>query len=204
MSQQGQNQGISFDQMKQLLSDQRANRSYMQRHPVAGSAMGMGAAGLAGLGSGLFGGGGLFGKKEQTNQVPLFSPQIMALKNMMAPQLWEQLMGDKFDFGPIEELTRRNFAKKTAPGIMNRFNMGNNLNSGAQMSALGEAGAGLDSQLAAMRQGYGQQRQQLLASLMGPALTPSFENVARPRQQGGMEQGFQAIMAMLPYLAAAV
>lgn len=204
MSQQGQNQGLSFDQMKQLLGQQEKNRPWAQQNPGTAMAGGMGIAGLSGLASGLFGGGGLFGKSEKTNQVPMFSPEIMALKNQMGPQMWQQLMGGQFDFDPIEQLTRRNFMGKTMPGIMNRFNMGNNLNSGAQMGALGEAGAGLDQQLAGMRQNYGLQRQGLLASLMPSAMSPSFENVARPRQQGGMEQGMQALMQMLPFILSAV
>lgn len=219
MSQQGQNQGLSFDQMRTLLKDQnkyqtqrnqtlyeqqQANRPWAQRNPGTAMAGGLGIAGLSGLASGLFGGGGLWGKKERTDQVPMFSPEIMALKNQMGPQIWQQIMGGQFDFDPIEQLTRRGFQSKTMPSIMNRFNMGNNLNSSAQMGALGEAGAGLDQQLAGMRQDYGLQRQRLLASLMPSAMSPSFENVGRPRQQGGMEQGMNALLQMLPYIAAAL
>ena len=201
MNQAGQNQGITFDQMKSIMAN---NKPWVQRNPGTAMGLGGGLAGLSGLASGLFGGGGMFGHREKTNQVPMYSPQIMALKNQMPMQIWEQLMGNQFDFGPIEQLARQGFQQKTLPSIMSRFNMGNNLNSGGQMGALGEAGTNLDAQLAAMRQNYGQERQRLLASLMPTAMTPSFENVMRPRQAGGIEQGLGAILQLLPYLAMAV
>lgn len=200
MNQAGQNQGITFDQMKSIMQQ---NKPWGQQHPWQMAGAGTGAAALSGLLSGLFSGGGMFGKKERTNQVPLYSPQIMGLKNRMPLQIWEQLMGNQFDFGPIEQLARQGFQQKTIPSIMSRFNMGSNLNSSAQMGALGEAGTNLDAQLAAMRQNYGQERQRLLASLMPTAMTPSFENVMRPRQAGGIEQGLGAILQLLPYLAMA-
>lgn len=198
MNQAGQNQGITFDQMKSIM--QQNKKPWGQQHPWQMAGAGTGAAALSGLLSGLFSGGGMFGKKERTDQVPLFSPEIMKLKNQMPLEIWQQLMGNQFDFGPIENLARQGFEQKTIPSIMSRFNMGSNLNSSAQMGALGEAGTNLDAQLAAMRQNYGQERQRLLASLFPTAMSPSFENVGRPRQQGGLEQGGNAIMTMLPYL----
>jgi hypothetical protein len=190
---------MSDNQFGDLLSQQQQNRPWMQKNPELGMGLGAGLAGLGGMFSGLMS-GGLTGKREKTNQVPLYSPQIMALKNQMPQELWSQIMGNQFDFGPIEDLARQNFQSKTMPSVMNRFNMGSNRGSSNQQGALGAASSGLDAQLAAMRQGFGQQRQSLLASLMGPALQPSFENVARPRQQGGMEQGIGAILQMLPFL----
>ena len=201
MNQAGQNQGLTFDEMKTLMQQ---NKPWVQKNPGTAMAGGGALAGLSGLASGLFSGGGMFGKSEKTNQVPMYSPQIMALKNQMPLEIWQQLMGNQFDFGPIEQLARQGFQQKTLPSIMSRFNMGNNLNSGGQMGALGEAGTNLDAQLAAMRQNYGQERQRLLASLMPTAMTPSFENVMRPRQAGGIEQGLGAILQLLPYLAMAV
>ena len=214
MNQTGQNQGLTFDQMKEMAkiknqyqidqwNRQQANRPWVQKNPGTAMAGGAGLAALTGLASGLFGGGGLFGKSEKTNQVPLYSKEIMGLKNMMPIQLWQQIMGDQFDFGPIENLARRGFESKTLPSIMNRFNMGNNLNSSSMQGAITGAGGMLDAQLAAMRQNYGQERQRLLASLMPTALSPSFENVTSERKPGGAEQGMQMLMQLLPYLAMA-
>ena len=184
---------------KQLQS-QQSNQSWAHNNPKSAMGLAGGAAMGGGLLSGLFGGGGLFGKSESSQQVPMFSPQIMALKDKMAPELWQQLMGGQFDFGPIEDLARQGFQQKTIPSIMNRFNMGDNRSSSAQFGALGQAGQGLDTNLAAMRQNYGLQRQNLLASLMGNAMTPSFETNMRPRQAGGIEQGMGSLMQLLPLL----
>ena len=192
------------EQFKTLREDYQASRPWSQKNPGMATAAGLGAGSLAGLLQGLFSGGGLFGKKERTQQVPLFSPEIMGLKNRMGPEIYSQLMGSQYDFGPIEQLTRQNFQSQTIPTIMERFNLGGNRGSGGLNAALAAAGTNLDQQLAAMRQNYNVQRQGLLASLMGPALSPSFENVGRPRQQGGMEQGMQAVLKMLPYILSAI
>jgi hypothetical protein len=197
-----QKMDLNKSQFTERLNAQQANRPWAQKNPGY-AAMGAGAAGgLGGILSGLLGGGGLFGKGESQQQVPMFSPEIMGLKNQMAPNIWQQLMGDQFDFAPIENQARQGFQSKTVPGLMNRFNMGDNRSSSAQFGALGSAGAGLDSQLASMRQHYGLQRQNLLSTLMGHSMSPSFETNMRPRQAGGMEQGIGAIMQLLPLLMA--
>ena len=189
-------QGRDTDLMKQ----QQANRPWAQQNP--GSAMGL-AGGLGGLGGilgGLLGGGGMFGKKEKTNQVPLYSQGIMNLKEQMPQNIMQQLMGNQFDFQPIEDLARQNFSSQTLPSLMGRFNMGNNRASSNQFGATTNAGQGLDAQLAAMRQGFGQQRQSLLASLLPTLMSQSFENVGQSAQKGGMQQGIETLMSILPYL----
>jgi len=35
---------------------------------------------------------------------------------------------------------------------------------------------------------------------LGMGLTPMFENVMRPRQKGGLEEGMSSIMQLLPLL----
>lgn len=180
-----------------------SNMPWGQQHPWQMGGATLGAATLAGMLSSLMS-GGMMGKKERVQQVPLYSPEIMNLKNRMAPELYSQIMGNQYDFGPVEQLTRQNFQSQTIPSIMNRFNFAGNRGSGGLNAALSSAGSNLDMQLAAMRQNYNQQRQGLLASLMGTSLTPSFENVGRPRQPGALEGGGDAIMTMLPYLIKAL
>lgn len=109
-------------------------------------------------------------------------------------------MGNQFDFQPIEDLARQNFSSQTMPSLMGRFNMGNNRASSNQFGAVSNAGQGLDAQLAAMRQGFGQQRQSLLASLLPTLMSPSFENEKQPAKMGGFAQGLEGLMSMLPYL----
>jgi hypothetical protein len=187
-------------QFNELLNQQKANRPWVQKNPGMATAGAGAAAGLSGLFGGLFGGGGFRGKGERQQQVPMFSPEIMKLKNLMGPDIWKQLSGNQFDFGPIEDQARQGFQSKTLPSIMNRFNMGDNKSSSGMFGALGQAGQGLDTQLASMRQNYGLQRQNLLSSLFGQAMSPSFETMNRERKPGGMEQGMGAFMQMLPLL----
>ena len=187
-------------EMDKWIDYQNKNKPWMNKYP--GSAMGL-AGGLGGLGGilgGLLSGGGMFGKKEKTSQVPLYSPGIMNLKEQMPQNIMSQLMGNQFDFQPVEDLARQNFSSQTMPSLMGRFNMGDNRASSNQFGAMSNAGQGLDAQLAAMRQGFGQQRQSLLASLLPSLMSPSFENVHQDRQAGGMEQGISGLMSMLPYL----
>ena len=184
-------------------SESTKRPSWVQRHPYQATAGAEGIAGLMGLIPGLMQ-GGFGGKKAYNEQSPLLSPQLMGLKDMMAPQLWEQIMGKQFDFGPIEDMTRQNFQSKSLPSLMNRFSFGNNRGSSDLMGSLSGAGSGLDAQLAAMRQQFGQQRQGMLSALMGPALSPSFETVKHARTPGGAETGAGAMMEMLPYILKAL
>jgi len=189
-------QGRDADLMKQ----QQANRPWAQQNPGSAMMMAGGLGGLGGTLGGLLGGGGMFGKKAKTNQVPLYSQGIMNLKEQMPQNIMQQLMGNQFDFQPIEDLARQNFSSQTMPSLMGRFNMGGNRASSNQFGAMSNAGQGLDAQLAAMRQGFGQQRQSLLASLLPTLMSPSFENVHQDRQAGGMEQGISGLLSMLPFL----
>jgi hypothetical protein len=186
--------------MDKWLQYKKETTPWSQQHPWQSSGLAGGLGMLGGSLAGMLGGGGMWGKPEKTNQVPLYSQGIMNLKEQMPQNIMQQLMGDQFDFGPIEQLTRQNFSSQTLPSLMGRFNMGNNRASSNQFGAMGNAGQGLDAQLAAMRQGYGQQRQSLLASLLPGLMSPSFENVHQDRQAGGLEQGISSIMGMLPYL----
>jgi hypothetical protein len=179
--------------MPNIIPQQDTQKPWMQRHPWQAMT---GLGGLYGLQDMISGGAGMFGKQAKTNQVPLYSPGIMNMKEQMPQQIMSQLMGNQFDFKPIEDLTRQNFQSQTMPGLMGRFNMGDNRSSSNQFGAMGQAGQGLDAQLAAMRQGYGQQRQSLLASLLPSLMGPSFENVGQRRQPGGME----GLMSLLPYI----
>ena len=167
----------------------------LQNHPT-GTIAGMGGA-AAGMGalSGLFGGGGMMGKPERVMQSPLMNPQ----QQQIFGQLLGKLGGQNFDFGPIEDAARNNFTSKTIPGIAERFTaMGDNRGGSNYTGALGEAGAGLELGLGAMKQNYNLQQQGMLQNLLG---MNTFENTIMPRQPGGIEGGLQAIMSLLPLLA---
>ena len=150
--------------------------------------------GLGGLMSGLFGGGGLGGKPEHVMQQPMYRPQQMQGLDFLTQQGMQNANWD--DISNSEE---NRFRTQTIPGLAERFT---NMGQGAQSSsgfqdALGRAGAGLHTDLAGMRSQFGLQQ-------LGLGLRPQFENVLRPRQPGGMEQGFGAmssITSLLPLLS---
>jgi hypothetical protein len=177
--------------------------SWVQRHPYQATAGAEGIAALMGMIPGLMQ-GGFGGKKAFNEQSPLYTPDIMNLKSRMAPELYDQIMGEQFSFDPIAQNARRQFQSDTLPSLMNRFNLGNNRGSSQLMGQLGSAGSGLESQLAAMRQQFGQQRQGILSSLMGPAMSPSFETVKHARTPGGAETGASAMMQMIPVILKAL
>jgi hypothetical protein len=198
----GMNQTIQAaqgGQMPNIMPQQQdqGQQPWMQRHPWLSMT---GPGGLYGLMNLLGGSGGTWGKPAKTNQVPLYSPGVMNLKEQMPQNIMQQLMGNQFDFGPIEQQTRQNFSSQTMPSLMGRFNMGDNRASSNQFGAMSNAGQSLDTRLAAMRQGYGQQRQNMLASLLPTLMSPSFENVGQPAQKGGMQYGIENLMSMLPYI----
>lgn len=91
---------------------------------------------------------------------------------------------DQFDFGPIEQQARTGFSQKTIPSIAERFTSLGAQNSSAFGQALGQAGAGLDETLAAMKQNYNLQRQPLFQQLMAMGLQPQFENLITPATGG--------------------
>lgn len=151
-----------------------------------------GGASLGGLASGMFGGGGLFGKKEQFKQVPTYSPQQMQALNWLTQQGMQNT-----NFDAIESQARRGFQENTLPMLAERFtSMGGQgaLGSSGFARTLGMAGTGLESDLAAMRANYGMQQ-------LGMGLRPQFENVYQPRKPGGLEQSFGGIASLLPLLA---
>jgi hypothetical protein len=151
-------------------------------------------SGLGGLISGLFGGGGLMGKKEHFMQQPLYAPQQMQGLDFLTQQGMKNANWD--DISNAEE---NRFRTQTIPGLAERFT---NMGGGAQSSsgfqdALSRAGAGLHTDLAGMRSQFGLQQ-------LGLGLRPQYENIFRPRQPGGLEQGLagmsNSIMNLFPLL----
>lgn len=134
----------------------------------------------------------LFGKSQRTQQLPLLNTQQQQVQNQFLQYLLQQLgqgaQGAEQGFAPIEELSRTQFREETIPGLAERFTaMGNGQRSSAFQKALGQAGSGLETQLAALRGQYGLQRQGQLGQLLGLGLQPRTENILQPRQPGLFE-----------------
>lgn len=126
------------------------------------------------------------GSPAEFKQVSTMAPNQLAAGNQMLSAGLQQLQQPQFDFAPIEQQARSQFAQKTVPGIAERFSTGGNRGTFAQ--ALGNAGSGLEESLAAMRSHIGLQQQQMnnqrMMSLLGMGMTPQYENVYQPQEQG--------------------
>jgi len=151
------------------------------------------------------------GTKERTTQTPNFNPQQMTALQQLLGSSMQGLQGNKFDFAPIEQQARQGFQQQTVPGIAERFSqMGSDggQRSSAFAGSLGQAGAGLEGNLASMRQGYGMQQQGNLMQQLQMALQPQFSTQFRPAQSGflpnfagrAMGGGAEGLMKLLPLL----
>ena len=126
----------------------------------------------------------LFGRGGRNKQ---FSPYGKGIQGLVDNNIMQGLQNyNRFDFAPIEQAARTNFSTKTIPSLAERFT---SMGDGAQRSsafqgALGQAGAGLEEQLAAMKQDYNLQQQNQLMHLLGLG---RMENVYEPSQPGFLE-----------------
>ncbi len=161
----------------------------------------MGGALLGALGKG---GGGLFGKKEKMSQLPTMNQGQLGLLG----QLLGGLGGGDVGGGPLgsgmgylqqmlsgspesaEAFTApymRHFREHTVPSLAERFSAlgSGSQSSGAFVSALGQAGAGLEEQLAAVRGQLQHGAMGQLGGLLGYGLgAKPFENIFRPATSG--------------------
>ncbi len=163
---------------------------------------------------------GFFGKRpEQIVNNHVFSPgQENALEYLLQRGLGGSqhlpLPGDElqsqiepFNFAPIEQSARQNFAQNTVPSLAERFTSlgsGNALSSPAFAGQLGRAGAGLESEIARLGAEYGLQQQGLnlqqqglnqnergmqaanLQNLLGAGLAPRTDPIHLAAQQSGL------------------
>jgi hypothetical protein len=165
----------------------------------------------------------LFGSGPQTQQLQRFTPQQTNALNSLLSQsmsglqaLQNQPNQQKFDFAPIANQARTQFNTQTVPSLAERFTaLGNGQRSSAFQGALGQAASGLEGNLAALQQQYGLQnrsldlqqqgmQQNLLQNLLGISLTPQYETVYQPQQQGflgtagaGLAQGLGSVLPLL-------
>lgn len=136
-----------------------------------------------------------FGSKPK--QMQRLMPQQQQLMDSVLQQALSRLGSNQFDFAPIEQQARTGFQTKTLPGIAERFTA---FGPGAQRSsafseALGQAGTGLEENLAAMRSNYGMQQQGNLLNLLQMGLQPQFDWTT-----GGGGGGGQILMTLAKLL----
>lgn len=131
----------------------------------------------------------LFGKGPQATQLPTVNPQQQMLMDWLLSQGKQGLGQDaEFNFEPIEKQAMTQFNSQIIPSIAERFAGTGARNSSAFQSALGQAGAGLAENLAALKAQYGfqgaQNRQQNALNMLGMGLRPTFENLYSEESPG--------------------
>lgn len=154
-------------------------------NPGLGTGIGAGVGGLAGILAALFGGGGKEGGPERLTAA---NEQEQSILDFLLQNGMGQLQNPQQGFKPLEDYARTQFANHTVPSLAERFTSfggGNNaLSSPSFASQLGQAGAGLESSLAALGAQYGQQNQQNGLSQLQTGLKPAFNTDYRATQHG--------------------
>jgi hypothetical protein len=153
--------------------------------PGWGTAVGAGVGGLAGILAALFGGGGKEGGPERLTAA---NEQEQSILDFLLQNGMGQLQDPQKGFKPLEDYARTQFANHTIPSLAERFTSfagGNNaLSSPSFASQLGQAGAGLESSLAALGSQYGQQNQQNALQQLNTGLKPAFNTDYKATQHG--------------------
>ena len=135
------------------------------------------------------GGSFLTGSPARTQQFSKLSPQQQSILEQLLTNVSGKVQGNQFDFGPIEQQARTGFAQKTLPTIAERFTA---MGRGAQQSSafpqiLGQAGAGLEENLAVLRSKYNLEQQGQLQRLLGALLSPQLETSYIPSSPGFLQ-----------------
>lgn len=114
-------------------------------------------------------------------QVPRYSGQQQDLLSQINRLLSGQLSQPGMGFGPIAEQAKSQFQEQTIPSIAERFTaMGGtgSLRDSAFSQSLGQAGAGLNRDLASMQSQY---NMGMFAPLLQAGLSPQYETMFRPQ-----------------------
>lgn len=108
-------------------------------------------------------------------QAPIYSPTQENVFERLLQLGGQRLENPQQGFAPFEDRARSQFFQNTIPGLAERFTaMGGGQRSSAFQGALGQAGSDLESQLAQLRQNYGQQQEQMALNMLGTGLTPQY------------------------------
>lgn len=147
---------------------------------------------------GLMGGGALAGgissllsRKPRAQNISRLTPEQLGWQQQAGQQAIQGLQNPYEGFAPIANQAREQFQSSTVPSLAERFtSLGNSQRSSAFQGALGQAGSGLESNLAALQSQYGLQNRGLLQQLLSQALTPSFDTIFQQHRPGFLESAF--------------
>lgn len=98
-------------------------------------------------------------------------------------------------FDPIRQQAITQFYTQTVPSLAERFtSMGGGQRSSAFQGALGQAGADLNENLAALQSHYQMQMLPMLMQMLGIGLQPQYEQHYLPGQKGFLESGAEQFL----------
>jgi hypothetical protein len=140
----------------------------------------------------------MVGQPQRIEQVNQFNPQQQSALQSLLGQGMQGMQNPYAGFEPIKQQAINQFNQQTIPSLAERFtSMGNNsMTSPLFASQMGQAGAGLSQNLAAMQSQYGMQNRNQMMSMLGMGLTPQNQNFQMDAQQGMLQQLLPALGQM--------
>lgn len=127
----------------------------------------------------------LLGTPQQTQQLPISSPEQLQTRQGLRQQGLQQIQQNPLSFAPQRAQYEKHFNEQIIPTLAERFQ--GNLRSSAYKSAMPNTASDFQAKLAALESQYNlganqQGLQQILATL-----GPEFENIVHTRQPGFLE-----------------
>ena len=134
------------------------------------------------------------GQPAQAHQLDIFRPEQQTMLNQLAQMGMQGMQNPTQAFQPIAQQAQNRFMQQTVPLLSERFTSGTGgrMSSPSFASILGQAGAGLQSDLAGQEAQFGQNQLSALLPLLQLGLQPQFQ-YQNTEAQGG---------ALAPILAA--
>lgn len=147
------------------------------------------------------------GTPGRIEQVQKFSPQQQQTLNQLLSMGMQNYQNPYEGFQPIANQAMQQFQQQIVPGLAERFtSLGGDtrLTSPAFASSVGQAGAELSTNLAALQSQYGMQNRSQAFDLLRQGLTPQFENFALQGQGGALSGLLPVLGKLLPFAALAI
>jgi hypothetical protein len=132
-------------------------------------------------------GGGITSGTISTSNVSKWASDLM---EQLAQMGFTGLQNNPLDFGPIAQQAREGFLQNTIPSIATRFSSlgtGGSQRSSAFPQLLSQAGANLETQLAALKSQYGLDAGRLNMGMLSEGLKPQWNTDYKARQPGFWE-----------------
>lgn len=143
------------------------------------------------------------GTPARVEQIPQYSQMQQKGFNQLLQSSLSGLQNPYAGFEPIAQQAQKRFHEQIVPTLAERFSSYGDMSSSspAFASQLGQAGAGLSENLAALQSQYGMLNRQGLLGQAQMGFTPQFQNLSMEGEQGFLGPLFSQL---LPYLPAGI